>query len=46
MSFKVTGSGMLKLDAGDGSILTMRLPMTGSTGLTHEYASAQNWEVK
>lgn len=46
LSLKASGNGMLKLDAGDGSILTMRLPMTGSTGLTHEYASAQNWEVK
>lgn len=46
LSLKASGNGMLKLDAGDGSILTMQLPMTGSTGLTHEYASAQNWEVK
>lgn len=46
LSLKASGSGTLKLDAGDGSILTGQLSMTGSTGLTHEYASAQNWEVK
>lgn len=44
LALKASGSGTLKLDAGDGSTLTGQL--AGGLILTHEYASAQNWEVK